>query len=231
MSLIIVRNVIKNYHNERIETKVLQGINMEVRKGELIGIFGKSGSGKSTLMNILGGIDKASSGEVWFNEKPIHDFNQIQLTEWRRDNIGIVFQFFQLLSTLTILENVMLPMELSKKYNRKERESRARELLKKMEISKLADKYPGSVSGGEQQRAAIARALANDPEIILADEPTGNLDSKTADKIFQLFEKMVRDGKTVLIITHDINMRTRFMRSYTLSDGQIIKEEEYGSNV
>lgn len=223
MSIIVIRKLMKSYQNECLETKVLKGIDMEVKKGEFIGIFGKSGSGKSTLLNILGGIDQASSGEIWFNNKPIHTHNQSQLTEWRRENIGIVFQFFQLLSTLTIIENVILPMELAKKYNKKEREIRAMELLEKMEICELAHKYPSSVSGGEQQRAAIARALANDPEIILADEPTGNLDSKTADNVFHFFEKLVQDGKTVLIITHDMNMRSRFMRSYMMSDGQIIK--------
>jgi ABC-type lipoprotein export system ATPase subunit len=222
--LFLVKNLSKEFKSNDIRIEVLKNINMEVRKGELIGIFGKSGSGKSTLMNILTGIDKPSSGEIWFNHNPIHSYEQAQLTKWRGNNIGIVFQAFQLLSTLTLLENIILPMELANKYSKKERRDRAMELLTKLEIERLAAKYPSMVSGGEQQRTAIARALANDPDIIVADEPTGNLDSKMAHYVFDCFEKQVEAGKTVLMITHDMSMYPRFMRSYTLSDGQIVQE-------
>jgi putative ABC transport system ATP-binding protein len=175
-------------------------------------------------MNMLTGIDQPSSGEIWFHNEPIHTYNQAKLTKWRGENIGIVFQFFQLLSTLTLLENVILPMEFANKYTKNERRERAMELLTNMGIEALSDKYPSSVSGGEQQRAAIARALANDPDIIVADEPTGNLDSRTAHCVFDLFENQVQKGKTILMITHDMSMCDRFMRSYTMSDGMVVKE-------
>ncbi len=224
MDLFTVRNVVKNFEVNHQEVNILKGINMEVKKGELIGIFGKSGSGKSTLMNMLTGIDQPTSGEIWFHNEAIHTYTQAQLTTWRGENVGIVFQFFQLLSTLTLLENVILPMEFAKKYTKRDRRDRAMDLLASMGIEALSDQYPSSVSGGEQQRAAIARALANDPDIIVADEPTGNLDSRTAHHVFDLFEKQVQKGKTILMITHDMSMYERFMRSYTLSDGMIVKE-------
>jgi ABC-type lipoprotein export system ATPase subunit len=224
MDLFRVNNVIKNFEVNNQEVTILKGISMEVKKGELIGIFGKSGSGKSTLMNMLTGIDQPSSGEIWFQNEPIHTYTQAQLTQWRGKKIGIVFQFFQLLSTLTLVENVILPMEFAKKYTKKERWDRAMDLLSSMGIEDLSDKYPSTVSGGEQQRTAIARALANDPDIIVADEPTGNLDSRTAHHVFDLFEKQVQKGKTILMITHDMSMYNRFMRSYTLADGMVVKE-------
>ncbi len=228
--LFCAKSISKHFKNGNGQVNVLKGIDLQIKKGEFVGIFGKSGSGKSTLMNILSGIDTPSSGELWFGSDPIHTYDQTKLTKWRGDNVGIVFQFFQLLPTLTLLENIILPMEFSNKYTKKVRYERAMDLLTKLEIEKLADKYPSSVSGGEQQRAAIARALANDPDIIFADEPTGNLDSKTADYVFRCFEKQVVDeGKTIIMITHDITIKDRFMRSYTLSDGQIVKEASYES--
>jgi len=202
----------------------LSGVDLQVDVGEFIAVVGKSGSGKSTLINMITGIDKPTSGEVLVGETPVHTLSEGRTAVWRGRHIGVVFQFFQLLPTLTVIENVMLPMDFCNVHTMRERPERAMDLLEQVGIAGHAHKLPSAVSGGEQQRAAIARALANDPPIIAADEPTGNLDSKTAESVFQLFEKLVDEGKTILIVTHDRDLVRRVTRTVTLADGEIVDE-------
>ena len=187
----------------------MNGINVEVHRGEFVAIIGKSGSGKSTFINMITGIDRPTSGEILIGGAPVHSFTEAQMAAWRGRNLGIVFQFFQLFPTLTILENIILPMELNNLYSKSERKERALHLLEKVEMAEQAHKLPSSISGGQQQRVAIARALANDPPLLVADEPTGNLDSKTAEKIFTLFENLVASGTTILMVTHDSDLARR----------------------
>jgi putative ABC transport system ATP-binding protein len=222
--LIELRNIKKVYQTEAGPFLALKGIDLKIDRGEFIGVVGKSGSGKSTLINMITGIDRPSEGEVWVNNTPIHHFNEGQMAKWRGVNMGVVFQFFQLLPTLTVIENVMLPMDFCNVYRPAERRDRAMELLKLMDIDQQADKLPTMVSGGQQQRAAIARALANDPPIIVADEPTGNLDSKTAAQVFDLFKRLVDDGKTFLMVTHDDELANQLYRVITITDGQLETE-------
>lgn len=205
---------------------VLKDINISVNRKEMVGIFGKSGSGKSTLMNMITGIDKPTQGGVWVNKEPIHHYSEAAMAKMRGQRFGIVFQFFQLLPVLTVLENIVLPMDFCKKYDKGERYGRATGLLKKLGIQEQAYKYPSALSGGQQQRVAIARALANDPDIIIADEPTGNLDSKTSAEIFDIFSQQANEGKTVLFVTHDLSLKNRFTRNIIISDGKIAKESE-----
>jgi putative ABC transport system ATP-binding protein len=187
-------------------------------------VVGKSGSGKSTLINMFTGIDHPTGGEVVVAQTQIRQLDEGQMAEWRGRHMGIVFQFFQLLPTLTVVENVMLPMDLTGIYEPEERYERAMHRLEQVGVADLAVKFPSAVSGGHQQRAAIARALANDPAILVADEPTGNLDSRTADAIFRLFESLVAEGKTILMVTHDAELAGRVQRTYTLADGLIVDE-------
>jgi putative ABC transport system ATP-binding protein len=220
-----IRNLVKVYKTPAGGFTALKGLDVEIERGEFVAVIGKSGSGKTTFINMLTGIDRPSSGEVWIGGSPVHTFNENQMAEWRGRNLGIVFQFFQLLPTLTLRENVMLPMELSHTHaSRSERSDRAMHLLELVDMVEQADKFPSAVSGGQQQRVAIARALANDPPLIVADEPTGNLDSKTAEHIFDLFEELVAQGKTILIVTHDKDQAQRVKRTIVISDGEIVNE-------
>ncbi len=223
-SLIDLRNVVKAYDTAAGEFLALRGVDMTVSPGSFVSVVGKSGSGKSTLTNMITGIDRPSDGEVWIAGTPVHTLNEGQIAKWRGRNIGVVFQFFQLLPTLTIVENVMLPMSFCNMYARNERRQRAIDLLARVEMADQADKLPTAISGGQQQRVAIARALANDPPIIVADEPTGNLDSKTADSVFHLFEELVDKGKTILMVTHDDDLAERATRTVTIADGQILSD-------
>ena len=223
-SLIDLRNVVKAYDTAAGEFLALRGVDMTVSPGSFVSVVGKSGSGKSTLTNMITGIDRPSSGEVWIAGTPVHTLNEGQMAQWRGRNIGVVFQFFQLLPTLTIVENVMLPMSFCNMYARNERRQRALDLLARVDMADQADKLPTAISGGQQQRVAIARALANDPPIIVADEPTGNLDSKTADSVFHLFEELVDKGKTILMVTHDDDLAERATRTVTIADGQIVSD-------
>src|SRR5258706_6925643 len=207
--LIEVRNLVKVYKTLAGDLAVIKGVDVEVQPGEFVAIIGKSGSGKSTFINMLTGIDRPTSGEIFIGGAPIHTYDEDQMAVWRGQNLGIVFQFFQLIPTLTVIENVMLPMQLNSLYDRPWRLKRAQHLLKKVEMEDQADKLPAAISGGQQQRVAIARALANDPPLIVADEPTGNLDTKTAEKIFSFFEDLVASGKTVLMLTHDSDFARR----------------------
>ncbi|MBX3061688.1 MAG: cyclic nucleotide-binding domain-containing protein [Anaerolineae bacterium] len=219
-----LRDLVKVYKTPAGEFTALKSLNVEVGKGEFIAVIGKSGSGKSTFINMITGIDRPTSGEVWIGGTAIHNLNETQMAKWRGKNLGIVFQFFQLLPTLTLLENIVLAMELNGQHDKKTRRERAMQLLELVEMAEQANKLPSAVSGGQQQRVAIARALANDPPLIVADEPTGSLDSKTADKIFLLFEKLVASGKTILVVTHDNNQVKRANRTIVISDGEIVNE-------
>ena len=221
--LIEMRKVVKTFRNAAGEFTVLKGIDTSFYEGEFVAVTGKSGSGKSTLVNMITGIDRPTSGEVLVSGIPIHHMNESQRAMWRGRNMGIVFQFFQLLPMLSLLENTMLPMDFCGMYPLAEREKRAMDLLRLVGLEEQAHKLPASVSGGQQQSAAIARALANDPPIIIADEPTGNLDTRTAEAIFELFlELTARRGKTIVMITHDENMARRMTRRVIISDGELV---------
>lgn len=222
--LIEIKNLRKVYQTPAGDFTAVNNIDVEVKRGEFVAIIGKSGSGKSTFINMITGIDRPTSGEIMINGAPVHSFNEAQMAAWRGRNLGIVFQFFQLFPTLTILENIILPMELNDLYTKGERKERAMHLLEKVEMTAQANKLPSTISGGQQQRVAIARALANDPPLIVADEPTGNLDSKTAEKIFSLFEDLVASGKTILMVTHDSDLARRVNRTILISDGEIVNE-------
>ena len=218
-ALIHMDTIVKTFKTSAGEFPVLKGISSNFYPGEFIGIIGKSGSGKSTLINMITGIDRPTSGEVYVEDVAVHTLSENQLAVWRGRKMGIVFQFFQLLPTLTLVENIMLPMDFCKMYSLRQRKKRALELLELFEMTEHAYKLPTTLSGGQQQRVAIARALANDPPIILADEPTGNLDSKTAQVIFKTFEDLVAQGKTVIMVTHDSSLARRVQRTMLLADG------------
>jgi len=222
--LIRMTDVVKVYDSGEVPFTALRGINLDVGAGEFIGLIGKSGSGKTTLINMITGIDRPTSGQVMIDGTPVHSLNENQLAIWRGKTIGVVFQFFQLLPTLTVAENVMLPMDFCNVYTPSERPERALHLLEQVEMADQADKLPSALSGGQQQRVAIARALANDPPILAADEPTGNLDSKTADAVFGLMERLVDGGKTIIMVTHDNDIAQRVRRSLHVHDGEIVEE-------
>jgi len=222
--LIAVRNLVKVYKTPAGDVTVIKGLDLDVRRGEFVAIIGKSGSGKSTFINMLTGIDHPTAGQIVIGGAPIHSYNEGQLAAWRGRQLGIVFQFFQLVPTLTVLENIILPMELNHLYSRAERRERALHLLETVEMAAQAGKMPASISGGQQQRVAIARALANDPPLLVADEPTGNLDSLTAEKIFGVFENLAAAGKTILMVTHDSDLARRVDRTILISNGEIVNE-------
>ena len=222
--LIRMTDVVKVYDSGEVPFTALRGINLDVGAGEFIGLIGKSGSGKTTLINMITGIDRPTSGQVMIDGTRVHSLNENQLAIWRGKTIGVVFQFFQLLPTLTVAENVMLPMDFCNVYAPAERPERALHLLEQVEMADQADKLPSALSGGQQQRVAIARALANDPPILAADEPTGNLDSKTAESVFDLMERLVDAGKTIIMVTHDNDIAQRVRRSLHVSDGEIVEE-------
>lgn len=206
------------------EFQALKDINLQFRRGDYAAIMGKSGSGKSTLINMITGIDTPSSGSVCVGEVELNRMSQGEMAVWRGPNMGIVFQFFQLLPMLTVLENTILPIDFTNQYPQGERTKRAMELLDMVGLADVADKLPVALSGGQQQAAAIARALANDPPILVADEPTGNLDSRTAERILTIFEDLALQGKTILIVTHDISLAQRTSRRILISDGEVINE-------
>jgi putative ABC transport system ATP-binding protein len=221
-SLIQLNQVTKIFPVASGSFQALKGITLAIGKGQMVAITGKSGSGKSTLINIMSGIDKPSGGEVLINGIRVEKLPESELASWRGKNIGIVFQFFQLIPTLTIVENVMLPMDFCNSYPRKERRDRALALLALVDIKEQADKFPAELSGGQQQRAAIARALANDPPVIIADEPTGNLDSHTGAAIIELFAALAKAGKTVIIVTHEKDFANYFGHTISMLDGSIV---------
>ena len=219
--MIELRGLSKTYRTAAGDFPALRGIDLDVAAGELVTIVGRSGSGKSTLLNLLSGIDRPTAGTVSVGGRPVHALTASQLPAWRGRTVGIVFQFFQLLPTLTAAENVMLPMDLCGAFAPRERRARALALLERVEVADQADKLPSTLSGGQQQRVAIARALANDPPVLLADEPTGNLDSETGANVVALIVQLAAEGRTVLVVTHE---RDAFAasRTVTLADGRVV---------
>ncbi len=212
----------KVYVNPAGRFPALNGITLNLDAGEFVSVVGKSGCGKTTLINMITGIDRPTSGKIFVGGVPVHELNEDRMAQWRGRNLGVIFQFFQLLPTLSIADNVMIPMDFCSTFPQRERYDRALHLLELVDIAEHADKLPSEISGGQQQRAAIARALANDPPILAADEPTGNLDSKTGDAIFRLFETLVEAGKTLLVVTHDEDLAGRASRTIEMSDGVIL---------
>jgi putative ABC transport system ATP-binding protein len=219
--LISLSEVSKHYDSAAGPITALRDLCLGIDEGEFVAVIGKSGSGKTTLINLLTGIDSPTSGTIRVAATAVHALSQEQLARWRGKSVGIVFQFFQLLPTLTVAENVMLPMDFCNTFAPAERRGRALRLLSEMGIADQANKLPAALSGGQQQRAAIARALANDPPLIVADEPTGNLDSRTAAEIMAFFAQLVRAGKTVVMATHERDLQRYFARSITLVDGAL----------
>lgn len=223
--LVELRNVVKRYPTPLGDFSALKGISLAFNRGEFIGILGKSGAGKTTLVNMITGVDDVSSGEILFEGKPVHHLNEDEKSLWRGGSIGVVYQTFQLLSTLSLIDNIMLPMEFCGLYRPGVSEERALGLLRAVELEDHAYKKPTAISGGQQQRVAIARALANNPPLIVADEPTGSLDSSTAETIFKIFADLVQQGKTIILVSHDRTIDKRFSRIFTLADGEIVGED------
>lgn len=229
MPLIIkLNNVYKTYINGQISQTVLHDISLDIGAGEFVAVVGASGNGKSTLLNLLTGIDKPTRGEVYVCGSPLHKLKEEQLTAWRGTHVGIVFQFFQLLPSLNLLQNTLLPMDFVAKKPKRERLERARYLLDLVGLSGHAGKLPSQISGGQQQRAAIARALANDAPLIVADEPTGNLDEATADAVFQLFLKLNQQGKTLVMVTHNEDLAESASRRIAIHSGRIQHDQRIG---
>jgi putative ABC transport system ATP-binding protein len=220
--MISLRHLSKTFQTPAGTFTALKNVNLEIKGGEFVGLIGKSGSGKSTLLNMIGGIDRPSSGSVAVGNTAIQDLKENKLASWRGRTVGFVFQFFQLLPTLTAVENIMLPMDFSNSLPVRERRKRALSLLERVDLSNHADKLPATLSGGDQQRVAIARALANEPSVVLADEPTGNLDSVTARSVFDLFREMANAGTTVLIATHEADIARVIDRTVEISDGALV---------
>jgi putative ABC transport system ATP-binding protein len=228
--LIRLHNVTKIYHGLAGAVTALKGIDLQVYPGEFLVITGKSGSGKTTLVNMITGLDRSSSGEIFVDGAPLHRFDPERTAKWRGRAVGVVFQSYELLPTLTVLQNVMLPMDFANRYSRKEQRRRAQYLLEQVEIAEHAYKLPSALSGGQQQRVAIARAMANDPSIILADEPTGSLDSVTAKAVLDVLVDLVRQGRTILLVTHDKDVAKRGSRTISLSDGEFVSPEGKGGS-
>jgi putative ABC transport system ATP-binding protein len=226
--IVDVKDVVKSFPVGDTEITVLKGISFKVHEGEFVSIVGPSGNGKSTLLNMVTGIDRPSDGEVTVLGHQVHEMAENALARWRGANVGIVFQFFQMLPALTLLNNIVLPMDLAKKYKPRERRERAMHLLEIVGLADQAHKLPGMVSGGQQQRAAIARALANDPPLLVADEPTGNLDTASARMVFDLFNELVDEGKTMLMVTHDKELAHQVPRRIEIMDGHITRDEYLG---
>jgi putative ABC transport system ATP-binding protein len=226
--IVEIKDVVKSFKVGEGEVTILKGISFDVKKGEFVSIVGPSGNGKSTLLNMITGIDRPSSGEIIVTGREVHKMSENKLAAWRGEHVGIIFQFFQMLPALSLLQNVILPMDFANKYTAKERRERAMHLLDIVGLADQAEKLPSMVSGGQQQRAAIARALANDPPLLVGDEPTGNLDSRTAADVFDLFSDLVSQGKTMLMVTHDKELAKRVPRVVEITDGRITRDEFVG---
>jgi putative ABC transport system ATP-binding protein len=222
--LIRMENVVKEYATTSGSFRALKSVDLDIYPGEFVTVVGKSGAGKTTLLNMLTGVDHLSGGEVWVGDVPVHALDENRMALWRGKNLGIIYQSFHLMPTLTLLQNVMLPMDFNGLFHPRRSVDRAMDLLQQVELEQHAHKLPSAISGGQQQRVAIARALANDPPIIVADEPTGRLDSTTAETIFQVFLGLVERGKTILMVTHDPTLARRTSRTIHLADGQVMAE-------
>jgi putative ABC transport system ATP-binding protein len=220
-AFIRLRAVVKEYPSSTGSFRALNQVDLEVHQGEFLAVVGKSGAGKTTLVNMITGVDHITTGEVWVGETNVHHLDENRLALWRGREIGIVYQSFYLLPGLSLLDNVLLPMDFSGMYRARASKERAMNLLREVGLEEHAAKLPAQISGGQQQRVAIARALANDPEIIVADEPTGRLDSLTAEVIFEIFQNLVRRGKTIVMVTHDTSLVQRVSRAVTIRDGEI----------
>jgi len=223
-SVVSCGGIHKTYGGQYAETQVLRDVDLKVGKGELVALYGKSGSGKTTLLNIMAGIDRASEGSIVIMGQDIGVMGERDLTRWRGRSIGVIFQFFQLLPTLTLKENVMLPLSFNKVCERREWASRAEDLLDRVGLSSHMDKLPSEVSGGEQQRAAIARALITDAPLLLADEPTGNLDTENSKGIYGLFQELAENGRTLVVVTHEPSFTHYCSRTIHLIDGRIVSD-------
>ena len=220
-TLVQVKDISKHYYVGDQTVEALKGISFDVRRGEFVAIVGPSGNGKSTLLNMIAGIDYPTGGELIVDGRRLNDLSENQLAAWRGANVGVVFQFFQLLPALNLLQNIILPMDFAGKLPRRERRERAEQLLALVGLSDQAHKLPSQVSGGQQQRAAIARALANDPPLIVADEPTGNLDVRTSADVFDVFAHLVDQGKTLIMVTHDQQLAARASRRLLIENGRL----------
>jgi putative ABC transport system ATP-binding protein len=225
--LIRTHSLTKVYQNASGEFPALQGIDLQVFPGEFVGILGKSGAGKTTLVNMLTAIDRASSGEIWIGGVAIHKLGENQAAKWRGRNLGVIYQSFELMPSINILDNVVLAMDFNGLYRPWSSRERARELLAQVELEDHAFKLPSAISGGQQQRVAIARALANDPPIIIADEPTGRLDSVTAETIVSIFERLVSEGKTIVMVSHDLSFANRYSRILWIADGKLTAQPQF----
>jgi putative ABC transport system ATP-binding protein len=226
--IVDINDIVKTFPVGDNEVTVLKGLSLDIQKGEFISIVGPSGNGKSTLLNMITGIDRPTEGEVIVTGREIHNMTENQLAAWRGEHVGIVFQFFQMLPALSLLQNIILPMDFAKKYSQRERRERAMALLDSVGLADQANKLPSMVSGGQQQRAAVARALANDPSLLVADEPTGNLDTRSANDIFDLFIDLVVQGKTMIMVTHNKELARRVPRVVEIIDGKIARDEYVG---
>ncbi len=226
--LIRLRGLVKSYRTYSGSFDALKGVELDVRPGEFLAIIGRSGAGKTTLVNMITGVSHPSQGEVWVGDVAVHRLNESQLALWRGRNLGVIYQSFHLMPTLSLLNNILLPMDFCGLYRPFKSSERAMELLRQVELEEHAAKLPSAISGGQQQRIAIARALANDPPILVADEPTGRLDSVTAEIIFGIFEQLHAAGKTLVMVTHDEGFARRATRTIRLEDGRIVGEEQNG---
>ncbi len=226
--IIEIKDLVKKFRVGSSDVTILKGISFQVKPGEFLSIVGPSGNGKSTLLNMITGIDRPSSGEIVVTGQRVDKMSEDRLAAWRGEHVGIIFQFFQMLPALSLLQNVILPMDLAGKYRPRERRERAAHLLEIVGLADQMSKLPNAVSGGQQQRAAIARALANDPALLVADEPTGNLDSHTSHDVFDLFNAVVAQGKTLLMVTHDKELAQQVPRVVEILDGRITRDEYIG---
>lgn len=220
-ALIRARGLVKKYRTAAGDFTAIKGIDLDVYPGEFLGIVGKSGAGKSTLVNLLTGVDYLTDGEVWIDGVPVHQLDENQRAQWRGSHIGLIYQAFHLMPTLSLLDNVMLPMDFTGLYHGLTSPKRAMALLRQVGLEEHARKPPTAISGGQQQRVAIARALINDPPVIVADEPTGRLDSATAELIFDMFQELLEQGKTLVMVTHDRSLEQRVSRVIEIADGVI----------
>jgi len=227
--LIQVKELIKTYQTGAGPFEALHSINLSLDKGEFVGVIGKSGAGKTTLVNMLSGIDSITSGKVFVNGTAVHDLNENEMATWRGRNLGVIYQSFHLLPMLSLIDNITLAMDFCKNYQSGKSESKAMDLLAQVGLEEHAHKPPAYISGGQKQRVAIARALANDPPLILADEPTGRLDSVTSATIYQIFDELIDEGKTILLVSHDRTLTKRVKRVIELEDGRIISDKIGGS--